>query len=72
MLDWLQSIGDFLVTIGQFLISFFKNVIEMVTLIFKGVVYVGEVLVFMPQPYQLIIFACISYIVIVTILHFGG
>lgn len=72
MLDWLQSFGNFLTSIGDFLISFFKNVIELVSLVFKGFTYIMTIIVYLPTQYQAIIIAFISFTVIVTIVHFGG
>lgn len=72
MLDWLQSIGDFLSTIIDFIVAFFKNVIELVQLVFKGFAFMLEVLAFMPVQYQVVFISLISFAVIVTIVHFGG
>lgn len=72
MLEWMQSFGNFLISIGDFLISFFKNVIEIVTLVFKAFVYAGVVLTYIPIQYQVVLIAFVAYCVIVTVIHFGG
>lgn len=72
MLEWLQSFGDFLISIGDFLISFFRNVIEIVELVFKAVAYSSLVIIYLPIQYQAVIAALIAFSVIVTIIHFGG
>lgn len=72
MLDWLESFGNFLISIGDFLISFFRNVIEIVTLVFKALSYTSTILLYVPVQYKLILIALASYCVIVTIIHFGG
>lgn len=72
MLDWLHSFGEFFISIGQFLVSFFRNVIEIVLLVFKAFAYVASIIPYMPVQYQAVLLALISYFVIVTIVHFGG
>lgn len=72
MLDWLESFGNFLSTIIDFIVAFFKNVIELVQLVFKGFAFMLEVLAFMPVQYQVVFISLISFAVIVTIVHFGG
>ncbi len=72
MLDFFASIGDFLINIVSFVISFFRNVVEVCTLVFKGVGYAYEVLAHIPLEYQLVMIAFVSYCVIKTIIHFGG
>lgn len=72
MLDWLQSFGNFFTSLGDFLVSFFRNVIEIVQLVFKGFAYIMQILAFMPVQYQAVLIAFISFSVIVTIIHFGG
>lgn len=68
----MQSIGDFLVNIGDFLVSFFKNVIELVSLVFKGFAFAQVAISYLPIQYQVVLIAIISFSVIVTIVHFGG
>lgn len=72
MLEWLESIGNFLSIIIDFIVAFFKNVIELVQLVFKGFAFILEVLAFMPVQYQVVFISLISFAVIVTIVHFGG
>lgn len=72
MLDWLQSFGNFLLSIGDFLISFFKNVVELVNLVFKGFAYVALCIQYLPIQYQVVFLVLISFSVIVTVVHFGG
>lgn len=72
MLEWLQSIGNFISIMIDFLVSFFTNVVEVVLLVFKGFAYVNTVILYLPVQYQVVILAFVSYCVIVTIIHFGG
>lgn len=72
MLEWLSSLGDFLISIGDFIVSFFRNVIEIVQLVFKGFAYILQIIAFIPVQYQAVLIAFISFSVIVTIIHFGG
>lgn len=72
MLEWLESFGNFFSTIIDFIVAFFKNVIELVQLVFKGFAFMLEVLAFMPVQYQVVFISLISFAVIVTIVHFGG
>lgn len=72
MLDWLTSFGDALIQIFDFIISFFKNVIEICILVFKGFAYATQVVAFLPIQYQAIVLAIVSYALIKTIIHFGG
>lgn len=72
MLEWFSSFGNFIVILINFLIAFFKNVVEIVTLIFKGFVYLTQIIVFLPVQYQAVLLALISFSVIVTVIHFGG
>lgn len=72
MLEFLNSFADFLQNVIEFIISFFTNVVEICVLVFKGFAYASAVIAYLPLQYQLILFALISYAVIVAILHFGG
>lgn len=72
MLEWLQSFGNFLISIGDFITSFFRNVIELVGLVFKAFAFAGTAVTYLPVQYQLVITASIAFAVIVTIVHFGG
>lgn len=72
MLEWFESIGNFLISIGDFIVSFFKNVIEMVLLVFKAFAYTSAAIAFLPVQYQVAISVLIAFSLIVTILHFGG
>lgn len=72
MLEWLESFGNFLISIGDFLISFFKNVVELVVLVFKGFAYVALCIQYLPVQYQVVFMALIAFSVIVTVVHFGG
>lgn len=72
MFDLLGNIVDFISTLVNFIISFFKNVIEMVQLVFKGFAYAIELFAFLPAQYQVSLVALVSFAVIVTILNFGG
>lgn len=72
MLEWLQSIGDFLVAISKFIIGFFTNVIELVSLVFKAFTFASTAIAYLPIQYQLVISASVAFVVIVTIVHFGG
>lgn len=71
MLDWFQTIGELIITLCTFIVSFFKNVVELVVLIFKGFSYVATIILYLPVQYQVIILAFVSYSVIVTVVHFG-
>lgn len=72
MLQWLESFGNFLISIGDFIISFFRNVIEIVTLVFKAALYVTQVIQYVPIQYKTILIAIVAYSIIVTVIHFGG
>lgn len=72
MLQWLKSIGDFLVMIIDFIVSFFQNVIEIVQLIIKGFGAIVTTMAYMPAQYSAFALALISFSVIVAIIHFGG
>lgn len=72
MLEWLQSFGDFLISIGDFLISFFTNVVEVVVYVFKGFAFAATVITYLPEQYIVAMSVSIAFIVIVTIIHFGG
>lgn len=72
MLDWLESFGNFLISIGDFLISFFTNVIEVVFYVFKGFGFAVTIINYLPFQYQAAFTVSIAFIVIVTIIHFGG
>lgn len=72
MLEWLESFGNFLIGIGDFLVSFFTNVIEVVVYVFKGFAFASTVITYMPVQYQVALQVSIAFIVIVTIIHFGG
>lgn len=71
MLDWLQTFGDFLTQICVFIIDFFKNVIEIITLVLKAVAYVNTIISYLPIQYQVPLIAIVSFSIIVTIVHFG-
>lgn len=72
MLDWLASIGDFLVSVIDFIITFFTNAVEVCVIVFKGLAYATNALVFMPAPYGAAMMLLLSFAIIVTIVHFGG
>lgn len=72
MLEWLESFGNTISAMIDFIISFFKNVVEMVILVFKGFAMINQVILYLPVQYQIVMLAFISFCVIVTILHFGG
>lgn len=72
MLDWLQTIGNFLDIIARFLVSFFTNVVELVGLVFKGFTYVTACIAFMPPQYQVVLTVIVCYSVIVAVIHLGG
>lgn len=72
MLEWLESFGNTISAMIDFIISFFKNVVEMVILVFKGFAMINQVILYLPVQYQVVMLAFISFCVIVTILHFGG
>lgn len=72
MLEWLQSIGGFLQNVAGFFVSFFKNVIEIVSLVLKGLLYMSIAITYLPIQYQAVLVALVAFCVIVTIIHFGG
>lgn len=72
MIDFFNDIGNLIQTIGGFIVSFFTNIIEIVQLVFKGSVLANEVLLLMPIQYQVVLIAILAYVIIVTIIHFGG
>lgn len=72
MLEWFSSIGDFLVILIGMIVSFFRNVVELVVLVFKAYAYALGVLAFMPIQYRHVIIVLVSFSVIVAIIHFGG
>lgn len=72
MLQFLESIGDFLINIVSFVVSFFRNVVEVCSLVFKGFGYAVTIIGYIPLEYKVIILAFISFYVIVAIIHFGG
>lgn len=72
MLEWLESFGNTISAMIDFIISFFKNVVEIVILVFKGFAMINQVILYLPVQYQVVMLAFISFCVIVTILHFGG
>lgn len=72
MLDFFASIGDFLINIVTFVISFFRNVIEICVLVFKGFTYAVTAIAYLPVQYQAVLLAILAFCVIKTILHFGG
>lgn len=71
MLDWLESFGNLIVQISSFIVAFFKNVIELVFLIFKGFGYMYTVMTYLPIQYKAVVIALVSFSVIVTVVHFG-
>lgn len=72
LLEWLESIGKFISLIGTFLVSFFMNVIEVITLVAKGVSFAWTAINYLPIQYQAVMIAIIAFCVIITIIHFGG
>lgn len=72
MLEWLQSIGDFLINIIEFIVSFFQNAVEICILVFKAFAFASVAITYLPLQYQAVILALVSYFVIRTIIHFGG
>lgn len=72
MLSVLESIADVIINIVDFIISFFRNVVEIVTLVVQGSAYVLSIIVHLPLAYQLILSAAIAYSVIYVIVKFGG
>ncbi len=72
MLDFFEDIANFISSIGDFIIGFFTNVINIVTLVFKGAVLGNMVIMYLPIQYQVVIAAFLAYVIIVTIIHFGG
>lgn len=71
MLEWLETFGNFIVQIGEFVVAFFKNVIELIVLIFKGFGYMYTVTTYLPIQYKAVVIALVSFSVIVTVVHFG-
>lgn len=72
MLEFLSAFAEFFNNVIEFIITFFTNVVEICVLVFKGFAYASAVIAYLPLQYQLILFALISYSVIVAVLHFGG
>lgn len=72
MLDFLETIGDAIIGLFQLITAMFVNVIKVAQLVGQGFAFAFQAIAFMPVQYQVILIACISFCVIVTILHFGG
>lgn len=71
MLDWLSSFGDFFSSIISFILDFFKEVILIITLLGKAILYATTVVNFMPTIYRVPLITLLSVAIIVTISHFG-
>lgn len=72
MIEFFKAFSETIQYLIEFIVTFFTNVINMCILIYKGFSYASLAIAYLPLQYQVILFALISYAVIVAILHFGG
>lgn len=72
MFDFFGDLMDFIGILIDFIISFFRDVIQLVSLVFKSFAYLGSILNFIPLQYKLVLTAILSYSLIMAVVHFGG
>lgn len=72
MLQGLNVIQEVLGTFLDFFIRFFKNLFEIIELIFAGFTYVTQIIVALPTLYQVMLLAFVSYYLIYVIVKLGG
>lgn len=72
MFDLLGNIVDTIGILVDMIVSFFKNVVEVISLVATAIGEAAIVISVMPLQYRLLLLAFISFSVIITFVHFGG
>lgn len=72
MFETLNRIADTLSSIINFIVDFFRNVVELCQMMYKGIATVSLMIQYLPIQYQIFFTALIAYMVIYFIIKLGG
>lgn len=72
MFETLNRIADTLSSIINFIVDFFRNVVELCQMMYKGIATVSLMIQYLPIQYQIFFTALIAYMVIFFIIKLGG
>lgn len=71
MIEFLNNVSGLIEIVIDFFVNFFKNIIELLSLVFKGAVFIFQVVQYMPIQYKAVVIAFLAYCVIRTVANNG-